>query len=158
MSQKIINQRSDFDCVGASLAMFFNVHYDAILNLTFMSDYKFDRPFSDLEERSVFKHFKARHIEFATWCLPFGGGKAMVSVPSLNLPGKNHAIFYDGKGFLDPQAGRENRKFYDYKSKPIVSALTLDMNDKRSIKCVSDVLWDVTYRMSESLKGADADA
>jgi len=153
MNGQLVNQRSEFDCIGASLAMFFDVDYDVILNLPFMSDYKFDRPISDWEENSIFNHFKARCIYFPAWLLPPGKTKAIVSSPSLNQPGKDHAIFYDGKGFLDPQHGRKDKKFYNYDSSPNVNALTLDLNDLKSVKCVSDHLWTISHKMSEALKG-----
>jgi len=148
---KLINQKSDFDCVIATLAMFFGKSYENIFD-NFFKDYKYDRPVSNIEEEAIFKKMGAKHIELPTWTRPSEGCTAIVAVPSLNLPGKTHAIYFDGNGFLDPQKNRENRKFYDYNSEPDITALVLDLRDKRSIKLVADSLWYISFKLSQALR------
>ena len=153
-NEKLINQRSDFDCVLACLSMFFGEKYDSILE-SFFKDYKFDIGIAGDDEKKVFKHFGARHIYFPTWYMPPKGVKAIIAAPSLNLPGKIHAIYYDGTGILDPQKGRKDRKFYEYNSSPDVNGLTLDINDIKALKVVSDSIWHLSFLMSESLKDSN---
>jgi len=105
-----------------------------------------------IKKKRVFTAMMAKHIYFCTWSAPLKGVKAICSVPSLNLPGKIHAIYFDGNGYLDPQSGRKDRKFYEYKSSPTITGLTLDLNQPKATKCVADVLWATTYLLADGLR------
>ena len=53
------------------------------------------------------------------------GTPAIVTVKSLNIPRSYHAVYYNGSRFMDPNRGREGKKYYrDVGPEAIVSTMT----------------------------------
>jgi len=150
---ELINQRTNFDCTAAALAMFFGYKYDDFLSKYF-ADYKFDRPVSYGEELKIFHSEGARYINVPTWTMP--KCKCIAVVPSMNWPGKLHSVFYDGENLFDPQANREGKKHYDNPNKDfVITGAILDLNDRVSLRFVSNEMWALSYNMTEALSDKD---
>lgn len=107
----LITQKFDSDCAVACLAMFLGVKYDAVAKhchgfelVTFglcgKRTYDIAELFgSDILWRDVSKLNYAR--------------PAVLTVPSLNIPGGRHSVYWDGSRLYDPNDGRPHKRVYD---------------------------------------------
>lgn len=106
---KHITQPDSESCVPTCLAMIMDTTPEEVIN-------KFGREWGDLKTISVMFQcgINFNKLVFPTINI---NGWLMLSVPSLNIQGKTHMIiveYEDGEflEILDPNTGRENKKFY----------------------------------------------
>ena len=109
---KLVNQRSDNDCVLACVAMVANVSYED----AFKAFEGYEAPYSDI---SLARALLRLGLWYDIGNLKMGirGETYLVTVPSLNIKAVNHCIVLqlDEKGWgkiFDPQNGRANKLFY----------------------------------------------
>ncbi len=130
----VVQQRADWDCVLACLAMWTGRPYDELLEL-----YKVMDPAGFLRQQGVSGSMKEAimsklGMEPIVLTTAYGAVPGILSFPSLNNPGGGHAVFYDGYRSWDPQTDREDRKWYkpDHSPFPGCYQLTIDINHEYS--------------------------
>lgn len=109
---KLVNQRTDWDCGYAVLAIFAGISYEKAMEavLKRCPDAK-GGPIGDRDLMIALRDFGYDPIQCC-------GSMGMVGVPeilivaSLNFPGVLHYIVLDGNEVLDPQTNREGKKFF----------------------------------------------
>lgn len=111
---KIINQRSNDDCVLACIAMTAGVSYEKAKEV--LTELKLECPLSTESAALILVKLGCWLDLQSPFCL-FKSQTYIITVPSLNFPGLNHAIVgvTDKDGFLDvydPQNGIEGKKYY----------------------------------------------
>lgn len=123
MKMQLIKQRKHGDCGIACLAMMFNISYEEVIK--FFPDNDFDNDGLSILELSNFissmgsTPFESRFFDLKR--------KGILFVPSLNIKGGGHFVYWDGPGKLyDPS----NKETYDSNSFPIIIShiIQLDLN------------------------------
>lgn len=110
MGMDFVQQREEWDCAIACMAMLSGMPYETV---------KQDAAELFGPEQSVsldgdaFLLFKKYEIPTIVIPVLYGGVDALLSVPSLNNPGRLHVVFYFEKKIYDPQSGRTGKKFYE---------------------------------------------
>lgn len=132
---EIIQQRYEYDCVIASIAMWANLSYEDVMGVCVRLGYERDpdsrKGLSSVEGYSICRKLGIRPFVIDE---AYGGVKGILSLPSLNHPGGAHAVFYDGRDIHDPQTGKEGKQWYanNLLFWPGCYKLTLDLNDAYS--------------------------
>lgn len=122
-SVKLINQRLDYDCAVAVVAMFLKTTYKkSYETLSHVSQNK------DLNDPGGFQMSDIRKaIEGSTSCRhthnPVKKGiEAILLVPSLNVEGSQHYVYRDAEGFIyDPNTNREGKQWYKPSDNPEIN-------------------------------------
>lgn len=118
---KLINQRHDWDCYIACMAMFLDSPYSNILKAyNQLIDNKY---YNGITDNQASKLLKIAGINPITKRKVIKGVKGIVTVPSLNDDNGFHVIYFDGKRFYDPNHSVEGKKFYRQKIDNIISVL-----------------------------------
>jgi hypothetical protein len=132
-----VQQRYDWDCVIACLAMWTDRSYEQVYHdiANMYPTEKFvDRGIDGSQTDALMaKYGMLRAITMEAW----SGTRGILSFPSLNIPGGSHAIFYDGRNIHDPQKGREGKKWYEKdlggRLWPASYTMCVDLNDKYTL-------------------------
>lgn len=113
----IVNQKTNYDCAVAAMAMFLNVSYEEVAGVLY-DDLRQPETEGTTDENmiEVMEKFgtKTMQVNFVLRGVP-----AILTVPSLNVKNANHAVYWTGQYILDPQHGRANKKFYKMKPESI---------------------------------------
>lgn len=132
---EIVQQRSDWDCVIACLAMWTGRSYEEVLAVASELDPKLrfeGRGVDGVLKQDIMKRF---NMYSAVMMSAYSCLRGILSFPSLNVPGGAHAVYYDGRYIHDPQTDRPNRKWYPKESSglwPSCYTFTIDLNDPYS--------------------------
>lgn len=104
----MLKQRNNYDCGICCLAMAFGVSYEQMRDRAGVVD---SRGLSDETEERIIRSFGYGFRSFYKWWYEKNGGnfwrelknkRALISLPSLNLEGEYHLVYWDGKNLLDP--------------------------------------------------------
>jgi hypothetical protein len=134
--RKLINQRTNFDCVVAASAMYTGLTYDECAEIYYEDMGRSKN--NGMQGSEILRFLKLAGFR-AVGAVgsakrpmeTIRGVPAICSVPSLNFADGTHAIYWDGYKFMDPQAFREGKKWY----KPFQSADIIEMYfDPRAMK------------------------
>lgn len=130
----LVNQRHDWDCVIASIAMWVGVPYEDVLKMAEKCNAKLFDPegMTTFDEYNILRKFGKDTMIIHN---AYGGLSGILSLPSLNTPGGAHAVFFDKTRILDPQTGREGRKWYPELLKgtwPSCYKFRIDLKDPES--------------------------
>ena len=130
---KLIQQKHDFDCNFASLAMWLQIPYEDIQKEAEKLEI-WGRGCTTENERKLGKVFAMDLMEVNA-C--FTDCTGILGMPSLNHPLKGHSVFYHDYVFYDPQTDIEGMKSYpadmkDFKPWPYGVSMTIDLNDTDS--------------------------
>jgi hypothetical protein len=108
----LINQKTNDQCVIASVAMATGLDYDYVLNVASISGAYTSS--SGTHASSILNHLDVcyknvydhnHRISNSFWREMLFGRRAILSVKSVNNEGGTHSIFWDGFKILDPQNG-----------------------------------------------------
>lgn len=106
----MIQQHFQSDCAVACLAMFLGVKYEDVAKhchgfelVTFGLCGKRTYDIADLFGADILW----RDVSKLDYSKP-----AVLSVPSLNIPGGRHSVYWDGKTIFDPNVGRPDKRTY----------------------------------------------
>jgi hypothetical protein len=118
---KLVNQKYDWDCYIACLAMFLDSPYSEIFEAYHnLIDKKYYNGITDKQASDLLKIAGVKPIIKSKI---IQGVKGIVTVPSLNDENGFHVIYFNGKRFLDPNHSVEGKKFYRQKVPYIISVL-----------------------------------
>lgn len=119
-----IPQRHEWDCGICCIAMMTGKTYEAVYAVS-PTHYIQRLGMSDGMAVDIIKKLGFYNIVLAKRILPcLPGEPLMLAVPPKSgprkslKPAKMHYIFWDGDKILDPQAGREGKRFYDEEDVP----------------------------------------
>ena len=109
----LINQKNDSDCVVACIAMFAQCSYEDVIKKC--NKFRIEpRGISDENCQIILASLGFNTIKLPLWCW---GSPGILALPSINLAGKSHVVFWTGDynegEILDPQKNREDKSFYD---------------------------------------------
>ena len=125
MKTKLVNQKHDWDCYIACLAMYLDSPYGEILEAYHhLIDKKYYNGITDKQASDLLKIAGVKPVIKSKL---IHGVKGIVTVPSLNTEGF-HVIYFDGKRFYDPNHSVEGKKFYRQNVKHVISML-IDKDD-----------------------------
>lgn len=108
----LVNQRHDWDCVIACIAMWANIPYEEVLEVAAKLNISFTGEkdgVSTVHEYMILKKLGKDTMNIQN---AYGGLSGILSFPSLNNPGGAHAVFYHDQKIYDPQTGREGKLWY----------------------------------------------
>lgn len=136
MSVTFVQQRGDWDCVVASIAMWCNVPYEEILEKVPNAKYKAENNIGmdDYDAKEILSTYGKECISLDN---AYGGVSGILSFPSLNFEGGGHALFYHDGIIYDPQEGREGKRSYGVgqynKMWPGCYSILVDLNDPKTL-------------------------
>jgi hypothetical protein len=108
-----IHVQGKWDCAAASLSMLLGVNPFFARNAMGKAGWRNDdRGASSWMEIEGARNLGVDLLEIHREDFKPGLGPCTVSIPSLNYKGRYHAVTWNGKETLDPNWGREGRKFW----------------------------------------------
>lgn len=110
-SKKAITQ-NPFECVVASMAMYLDFDYEELRRLFKASfpEIPDDHGYGYREISLIFRKLGYSIMQFNPNNFP--DEPCLVTVPSVNIQGKRHQIFFNGEEIIDPQFGNSEMNFY----------------------------------------------
>lgn len=128
---ELVRQREKSDCVIACLAMLTSRDYDDVKSAVgdlytpdvgVRPEYEALKRLGFVEEMDLPKiegDFKCYHCPYPISAIFFRqllwGRKCLLSVPSLNIEGQWHMVYYDGRTVFDPSPKKTYEKFEELK-------------------------------------------
>lgn len=109
---KVVTQ-GQWECAPASLAMLLNVPLKEVLKALYFCGWENSEIGTSFEELNVATNLilnkslasvRDYEVKFET--------PSILNVPSLNILGRSHALYWDGSEILDPNFGLDGRKHY----------------------------------------------
>ena len=139
---KFVAQRTDFDCVCASLAMFAQISYEESFDVCKQHGWQPEKK-EGISNYVLIPAMKSLGFHPIELFHAYPREKRIVTVPSLNHPGRCHAIFATGDYYYDPQEGRR-AKAYSIEAGKCPPGIT------SAVYCLSDgdVYEEACYEMS----------
>ena len=108
-SNQLITQGT-WECAAASLSMLINIPFKDVKDCLTSLGWQNDEEGLGIDSMTVATKIlinKTLTSSFENFYDP-----SILTVPSINLKGRSHAVFWDGKELLDPQFHNENKKHY----------------------------------------------
>lgn len=99
LERRHVQQRADNDCVIACVAMWTERGYERVAEK--LKAGSLDCAVDYLKKEHGWNVH--RHVQWYEY------KPAILDVPSLNIPGGKHALFWDGRNLFDPNSGRPGR-------------------------------------------------
>lgn len=100
-----------WECAPASLAMLLDVSLDLVLEALIDCGWENTEFGTTMDQLNLAtKKILNKELIFSYDCR--FETRSILTLPSLNVIGKSHAVFWDGKEILDPNFGFEGRKHY----------------------------------------------
>lgn len=126
----LVRQRERKDCCVAALSMATGLPYEDI-RARFFARQDFSKDGEGVTENKQASVLRALGYKTRTGKEVKEGTPAIVTVKSLNIPRSYHAVYFNGSRFMDPNRGREGKKYYlDVGPEAVVSAMTYGKKDK----------------------------
>ena len=110
MADLLVNQRTNFDCAVAATAMYLGQPYEKTAGLFY--DVLGCKEDHGIYASDIVEALGRRGVPAVTAPFYIHGVPGVITGPSLNFPGKMHAMYWTGKHILDPQHGRDKKRWY----------------------------------------------
>ncbi|MFL5785879.1 MAG: hypothetical protein ACJ76H_14775 [Bacteriovoracaceae bacterium] len=128
-----VPQRSDYDCTIATIAMWTRLEYDQVELVALKNGWsRTSGLLSGIQDKVLRDLGILPYTLFNNWT----GVPGLLSVPSLNVEGGAHAVYFDGQHIIDPQRGRSGKKAYGAQLKglwPGCCRITVDLREEHSM-------------------------